>query len=500
MVTRRTLFELRKARERAHVLEGLAVALANIDPVIELIKTSNNPAAAKAALVERVWGPGSVAAMLDHSGVSASRPDDLEDRYGLHDDGYHLSPSQAQAILDLRLHRLTGLEQEKIVSEFSEILERIAELLNILENPARLTEVVREELVAIVEEYGDSRNTEIHADHSDLTVEDLINDEEVVVTLSHAGYAKAQPLSDYTTQRRGGRGKSATAMKEEDFIDKLFVASTHDTVLFFTSLGKVYWKKVYDLPIASRGSRGKPIVNLLPLESDERVNAILTVRDFAEDQFVFFATCLGVVKKTPLSDFSRPRSNGIIAVDLRDDDYLIDVALTDGKRDIMLISSGGRAARFHESHVRKMGRTAAGVRGIRMADMQSVIALIVIDENDRDHDVLTATSNGYGKRTSVADYPSKGRGGQGVIDIKTSERNGDVVGATLVRQDDEVMLISDNGTLIRTAVDGISSVGRNTQGVRLIRLGSDEKLVAVERVAALENDVAETHLSNGEAL
>lgn len=495
VVTRRTLFELRKARERAHVLEGLAVALANIDPIIELIKTSSNPAEAKQALIARPWEMGMVTPMLERAGATASRPEELGDEYGAQDNGYHLSPAQAQAILELRLHRLTGLEQDKIVSEFSDILQRIAELLEILENPVRLTEVIRSELEAIVEQYGDQRRTEIMAQHSDLTVEDLISDEDVVVTLSHAGYAKAQPLSDYATQRRGGRGKSATNMKEEDFIDKLFVASTHDTVLFFTSVGKVYWKKVYDLPLASRGARGKPIINLLPLEVGERVNAVLTVRDFPEDQFVFFATSKGVVKKTPLSDFSRPRSNGIIALDLRIDDYLVDVALTDGNRDIMLLSSGGRAMRFNENEVRKMGRTAAGVRGIRMPESQSLIELIVVEEGARDVEVLTATSNGYGKRTAIGDYPCKERrGGQGVIDIKVSDRNGSVVGATLVSDGDEVMLISNTGTLIRTAVKDISRVGRNTQGVRLIRLGEDEKLVEVVAVAALINDTGDDNV------
>ena len=357
------------------------------------------------------------------------------------------------------------------------------------ENPTRLTEVIREELEVVVEQYGDARRTEIIAKQSDLTVEDLIGDEDVVVTLSHAGYAKAQPLSDYATQRRGGRGKSATAMREEDFIDKLFVASTHDTVLFFTSSGKVYWKKVYDLPAASRGSRGKPIVNLLPLEVGERINAILTVREFPEDQFVFFATSKGVVKKTPLSDFSRPRSNGIIAIDLRVDDYLIDVVLTDGGRDIILLSNGGRAMRFNEREVRTMGRTAAGVRGIRMSEAQSVIALISVAENAGEIELLTATSNGHGKRTAIADYPCKGRGGRGVIDIKTTDRNGRVVGATLVRSNDEVMLISDTGTLIRTSVNDISVLGRNTQGVRLIRLGEGEKLAEVEAVAAFGENV-----------
>ena len=366
VVTRRTIYLLRKARDRAHILEGQAVALANIDPVIQLIKSSASPAEAKVKLVERVWEPGMVVDMLERAGAESSRPEGLDEQYGLREDGYHMSEAQAQAILELRLHKLTGLEQDKIFNEYREILERIAELLEILRNPERLREVIREELLEISEKYGDERRTEIQIDFESMTVEDLIAEENVVVTLSHAGYAKAQPLSDYRAQRRGGRGKSATSMKDEDFIDKLFIASTHDTVLFFTSVGKVYWKKVHELPIANRGSRGRPIVNLLPLEEGERVNAILTVRDFPEDQFVFFATRRGVVKKTPLSDFSRPRTNGIIAIDLRIDDYLIDVALTDGERDIMLLSSSGRAMRFSESEVRTMGRTAAGVRGIRL--------------------------------------------------------------------------------------------------------------------------------------
>jgi len=485
VVTRRTIFLLRKARDRAHVLEGLAVALANIDPVIQLIKESPSPAEAKAKLVARVWEPGMVTDMLQRAGAESSRPEGLEEGCGLQEDGYHLSLVQAQAILDLRLHRLTGLEQDKILNEYREILERIAELLEILQNPDRLREVIREELLEIVEKYGDERRTEIQVDFESMTVEDLIAEENVVVTLSHAGYAKAQPLSDYRAQRRGGRGKSAASVKDEDFIDKLFIASTHDTVLFFTSVGKVYWKKVFELPIANRGSRGRPIVNLLPLEEGERVNAVLTVRDFPDDQFVFFATKRGVVKKTPLSDFSRPRANGIIAIDLRIDDYLIDVALTDGQRDIMLLSSEGRAMRFAETEVRTIGRTAAGVRGIRMDESKSVIALIVVKEGD----VLTATENGYGKRTSVEEYPRKGRGGLGVIDIKTSERNGDVIGATLVRDDDQMMLISNSGTLVRISIDEVSSLGRNTQGVRLIRLGDEEKLVELERIDAADADV-----------
>ncbi len=479
VVTRRTLYDLRKARDRAHVLEGLAVALANIDPVIELIKAAPNPAAAKEGLVAKVWKPGSVVEMLERAGADASKPEDLDESFGLHDDGYHLTPVQAQAILDLRLHRLTGLEQEKIIEEYREILSKIEDFLDILESPDRLREVIREELTEVKEQYDDERRTQIMVDYSEMTVEDLISDEDVVVTLSHAGYAKAQPLSDYTAQRRGGKGKSATAMKDEDFIDKLFVASMHDTVLFFTSVGKVYWKRVYELPVASRGARGRPIVNLLPLVENERVSAILTVREYSEDRFVFFATKNGVVKKTPLPDFSRPRANGIIAIDLRVDDELINVALTDGDSDIMLTSSNGRTMRFLESDVRSMGRGAAGVRGIRMEAEDTLVSLIVVGEGD----ILTATVKGYGKRTVAEDYPRKKRGGKGVIDIKTSERNGPVVGAIQVGDDDEVMLITDGGTLIRTAVDGISIVGRNTQGVRLIRIGDEERLVEIERIA-----------------
>ncbi len=487
VVTRRTLFDLRKARERAHILEGLAVALANIDPIIELIKTSPNPPAAKQQLIDGVWQPGSVVEMLERAGAKASRPSELGEEFGLHEDGYHLSPAQAQAILDLRLHRLTGLEQEKIIQEYREILTRIEGYIEILENPERLREVVREELEAVQEQYGDERRTQIFVDHSEMTVEDLIADEDVVVTLSREGYAKAQPLSDYAAQRRGGRGKSATSMKDEDFIDTLFVASMHDSVLFFTSVGKVYWKKVYDLPVASRGARGRPIVNLLPLGPEERVNAVLTVREFSEDRFVFFATRNGIVKKTSLADFSRPRTNGIIAIDLRTDDQLVNVALTDGQCDIMLFSSGGRAMRFLESDVRTMGRTAAGVRGIRLSAEERLISLIVVDEGD----ILTATENGYGKRTPADDYPRKGRGGMGVIDIKTSERNGAVIGAVQVRDSDEIMLITNGGTLVRTAVEGVSSVGRNTQGVRLIRVGAEEQLVELERIATSDEDIPE---------
>jgi DNA gyrase subunit A len=464
VVTRRTVFELRKARERAHILEGLAVALNNIDEVIALIKSSKSRAEAREELVRREWQPGIVTDLLQRSGSEASRPDGLEAHYGYHGDVYHLSEVQAQAILDLRLHQLTGLEQNKIVDEYKEVIERIDDLLDILNNPDRLMQVIRDELVEVLEQFGDERRTEILVDQLDLSMEDLITEEDVVVTLSHAGYAKSQPLSDYRAQRRGGRGKSATKIKEEDFIDKLFIASTHDTILCFSSRGKAYWLKVYQLPQAGRLARGKPIVNLLPLEDGERINAVLPVREYAEDKFVFMATAQGTVKKTPLADFSRPRANGIIAVDLRDDDYLVNVEITDGARDIMLFSDAGKAIRFKESNVRAMGRTACGVRGIRLAPGQKVIALIIVDEGS----VLTATENGYGKRTLVSDYPSHGRGGQGVISIQGSERNGDVVGAVLVEDEDEIMLISNGGTLVRTRINEISTMGRNTQGVRLI--------------------------------
>ena len=488
VVTRRTVFELRKARERAHILEGLAVALNNIDEVIALIKKSKSRAEAREELVRREWQPGIVSDLLQRSGSEASRPDGLEAHYGYHGDVYHLSEVQAQAILDLRLHQLTGLEQNKIVDEYKEVIERIDELLDILNNPDRLMQVIRDELVEVLEQFGDERRTEILVDQLDLSMEDLITEEDVVVTLSHAGYAKSQPLSDYRAQRRGGRGKSATKIKEEDFIDKLFIASTHDTILCFSSRGKAYWLKVYQLPQAGRLARGKPIVNLLPLEEGERINAVLPVREYTEDRFVFMATAQGTVKKTPLADFSRPRANGIIAVDLRDDDYLVNVEITDGERDIMLFSDAGKAIRFREADVRAMGRTACGVRGIRLTPGQKVIALIIVDEGS----VLTATENGYGKRTLVSDYPSHGRGGQGVISIQGSERNGDVVGAVLVADEDEIMLISNGGTLVRTRINEISTMGRNTQGVRLISLHGEEKLVGVERVVDVQDDDSES--------
>ncbi|MDT8404880.1 DNA gyrase subunit A [Sulfuriflexus sp.] len=478
VVTRRTIYDLRKARERAHVLEGLAVALANIDPVIALIKASKTPAEAKVALVSQVWQSGDVTGMLERSGAASSRPDDLDDEFGLREDGYHLSPVQAQSILEMRLHRLTGLEQDKILKEYQEILDNIAEYLEILNNADRLMEVIREELVAMNEQYGDARRTEIVDAHEDLTLEDLISEEDVVVTLSHEGYIKAQQLSSYRAQRRGGKGKASTKVKEEDFIDKLFIASTHDTMLCFSSRGKVYWKKVYELPLASRTARGRPIVNLLPLEDGERINAILPIREYEEDKFIFMATATGTVKKTSLKDFSRPRANGIIAIELRDNDQLVGVDITDGERDILLFTSAGKSVRFNESNVRPMGRTACGVRGIKMQEGQRVISLIIADDGH----VLTATEKGYGKRTEMADFPLHGRGGQGVIAIQTTKRNGEVVAATLVGEDDEIMLITSRGTMVRTRVDEISVIGRNTQGVRLISLNEGETLSGLERI------------------
>jgi DNA gyrase subunit A len=485
VVTRRTIFELRKARNRAHVLEGLAVALANIDEVIELIKKSANPAEAKAHLIARAWQPGAVMEMITRAGAGSSRPDDLDPQYGLKDDGYYLSEVQAQAILDLRLHRLTGLEQDKILGEYKEILDLIKELLDILSKPERLLQVIREELEEIKEKYGDKRRTEILEDQLDLSMEDLITEEDVVVTFSHEGYAKCQTLDVYNTQRRGGRGKAATRMKDEDFIDKLFIANTHDTLLCFSSQGKVYWLKVYQMPMAGRGSRGKPIVNLLPLEKGERINAVMPVRDYDENQYVFMATSSGTVKKTALTNFSRPRVSGIKAIDLRDNDQLVDVVITDGTRHIMLLSNAGKAIRFSETDVREMGRTAAGVRGMRLAADQCVISMIMIEDEGS---ILTATEHGFGKRTAAAEYPVKGRGGQGVISIQTNERNGKVVGAVQVGDDDEMMLITNHGTLVRIAVSDISEMGRNTQGVRLIRLTNEEKLAEVEKIESIEKE------------
>lgn len=478
VVTRRTLFELRKARGRAHVLEGLTVALANLDEVIELIKASPTPAEARSRLLARQWEPGLVKAMLGQGGGETSRPEGLESQYGLQDEGYQLSPVQAQEILNMRLHRLTGLEQEKLTREYEEILQNIMELLLILSEPARLMEVIRDELTSILEQYGDERRTEILQDRLDLSLEDLITEENVVVTLSHGGYAKSQPLDRYQAQRRGGTGKSATKIKDEDFIERLFVANTHDMLLCFTSRGKIHWLKVYELPQASHVSRGKPIVNLLPLEKDERVNAVLPVREYPDDLYVFFATRNGIVKKTPLSEYSRPRANGIWAIDLPDGDELVNVSLTDGHQDIMLFASSGKCIRFAESDVRSMGRVARGVIGIRVPRKQQVVSMLVIGEGD----VLTVTENGFGKRTAVDDHPRQGRGGQGVIGIATSKRNGALISAIQVSSEDDIMLISDGGSLVRTNAGEVSTLGRNTQGVTLIRLRQEEKLVGLQRI------------------
>ena len=486
VVTRRTLYDLRKARARAHVLEGLAVALANIDPIIELIKASPSPAEAKIALLQPVWQSGVVVEMLKRAGADASRPDDLEAGLGLSEDGYRLSETQAQAILDLKLQRLTGLEQDKVIKEYGEILDAIAELLDILARPERLLEVIKDELKVIQESYGDERRTELVETQEDLRMEDLITEEDVVVTLSHAGYAKCQPVSDYRSQRRGGKGKSATNVKEEDFIDKLFVASTHDTILCFSSTGKLYWMKVYELPQASRAARGKPIVNLLPLEEGERINAIMPIREFTEDKFVFMATADGTVKKCSLADFSRPRPSGIRAIELVEGNRLIGVELTDGEHDIMLFSDAGKAVRFNENDVRPMGRTARGVRGIKLQDEQRVISLVVVETEE--NSVLTATENGYGKRTPISDYARKGRGGSGVISIQTTDRNGKVIGAVSVAEEDDAMLISSQGTLMRTPVGDVSSMGRNTQGVRLVTVTEGEQLSSLERIADVAED------------
>jgi DNA gyrase subunit A len=484
VVTRRTIFDLAKARDRAHVLEGLAVALANIDDVIALIRNSPSPAEAKTGLLAREWNSGAVPAMLARAGDISTRPIGLPAEFGLSGEGgrtYRLSETQAQAILDMRLHRLTGLEQDKIVGEYQELLALIVDLSDILARPERLAQVVREELIAVREQYGDARRTEINRDHLDLSTEDLIEPQDVVVTLSHSGYAKSQPITEYQVQRRGGRGKAATAVKDEDFVEKLFVAHTHDTILCFSNRGKVYWKRVFELPLAGRGSRGKPMVNLLPLEEGEKINAVLPIKQYDDEHFVFMATSQGTVKKTPLSAFSRPRASGIIALSLDAGDRLVGVALTDGHREVILSSSGGKSIRFNEEEVRPMGREATGVRGIKLAAGQELISLIVVGEGH----VLTASANGYGKLTPLDEFPQHGRGGQGVIALQTTERNGEMVAALQVNPDHELMLISSTGTLVRTPVGEISVVGRNTQGVRLIRLGEGERLTGVERIESL---------------
>ena len=525
VVTRRTIFELRKARERTHILEGLAIALANVDPIIELIRQAPNPESAKRELLARPWQLGHVAEMLAATGVDAARPEDLDEQYGIRDGLYYLTEVQAQAILDLRLQKLTNLGHDEILDEYKKLLEAIGELLYILRSPERLMEVIREELEQIREQFNDPRRTEITAASGDINLEDLIAQEDVVVTLSHEGYVKYQPISDYEAQRRGGKGKSATKMKEEDFIEKLLVANTHDTILCFSSRGRLYWLKVYQLPQASRGSRGRPIVNILPLNENERITAILPVTAYEEDKFVVMATAGGIVKKIALTEFSRPRSSGIIALNLRDEDELIGVDITDGNNEIMLFSSQGRVVRFSESAVRAMGRLATGVRGIKLAltndlnDDESAVEIedvsddnteetldlnidkvvsLVIPKNDGE--ILTATQNGYGKRTKLEEYPTKSRNTKGVISIKVSERNGKVVAATQVVDTDQIMLITDAGTLVRTRVSEVSIVGRNTQGVRLIRTSENEHVVSLERICDVddEEDEQESAVENTE--
>ncbi|MGA0446503.1 MAG: DNA gyrase subunit A [Pseudohongiellaceae bacterium] len=490
VISRRTTYLLRKARERGHVLEGLAVALANIDAVIELIKTSPSASEAKEKLVARAWNSASVLEMLGEAGPDACRPDGLDACYGLNGGDYMLSPEQAQAILDLRLHRLTGLEHEKLINDYKELLKQIADYLDILGHEPRLLSVVREELEAVSSEYGDDRRTEIIGSQQDLTVEDLISEEDRVVTISQAGYAKTQPLADYTAQRRGGMGKAAASVKDEDFVEHLLIANTHDTLLCFSSVGKVYWIKVYQIPVASRTSRGKPLVNLLPLEDDERITSMLPVSEYTNEHFVFMATSNGTVKKTALTNFARQRSVGLRAIELDEGDELVGTAITDGEQDVMLVSSSGKAIRFSEADVRPMGRTARGVRGIKMSDGFRMIALIIPDS---DQCILSVSENGYGKRTRSDEFPVYGRGGQGVIAMQASDRNGPIVGAAQVADGDEIMLISDKGTLVRTRVDEVSVQGRNTQGVRLIRLKDGEKLVGLEAVQDPEETLSEVH-------
>ncbi|MDF1762611.1 MAG: DNA gyrase subunit A [Oleibacter sp.] len=492
VVTRRTIYNLRKARERGHLLEGLALALANIDPVIALIKKSPTAAEAKEALIAAAWEPGDVMDMLERAGEDACRPDDLPEEFGFRDGLYHLSPAQAQAILDLRLQKLTGLEHEKLIEEYQVKLTEIAEYLEILGSGERLMEIIREELVAIRAEYGDARKTEIIVQKRDLTMADLIPEETLVLTLSHGGYAKTQPMDAYHAQKRGGKGKSATSVKDEDFIERMLVVNSHDTVLCFTDAGKVYWLTVYNIPQASRNAKGRPIVNVLNLSDGERITAILPVDEYSAERYVFMATARGTVKKTTLDQFSRPRSNGLIACELDEGDHLVGVAITDGTQEILMLSNAGKAVRFKETDVRAMGRTARGVRGIRLGDNQRVIALIVPQENGA---ILTASERGFGKRTLVTEFPTKGRGTQGVIAMVTSERNGALVGAVQVFDEDEVMLISDQGTLVRTRVKEVSQLGRNTQGVTLIRVSAKEKLVGVERICDPEEELDEDTLA-----
>ncbi|MDG1078701.1 MAG: DNA gyrase subunit A [Porticoccaceae bacterium] len=499
VVTRRTIYLLKKARERAHTLEGFAIALGNIDEIIALIKASPSATEAREALVARGWNPGSVIQMLDRAGAQATRPEWLEDHYGLSDGKYHLSPEQAKDILELRLHRLTGMEHDKIIAEFAVKLEEIAEYQDILGDLTRLMTVIREELEAVVEEFGDERRTEIIESLHDLTIEDLITEEDRVVTISNGGYAKTQPLSDYQAQRRGGMGKSATAVKDEDFVEHLLVASTHATILCFTNLGKVYWLKVYQIPVAGRNSRGRPVINLLPLGEGERISSILPVEEYSADKFVIMATANGTVKKTSLEQYSRPRSVGLRAVDLVEGDHLVGTAIIDDDSDVMLLSSEGKAVRFASTDARSMGRVSKGVRGMRLPEGHEVISMVVPEE---DGFLLTVCENGYGKRTKVDEFPTKGRGGKGMIAIQASERNGPLVGATQLFAGDEIMLISDQGTMVRTRGDEVSVVGRNTQGVRIIRLKDSENLVRLARIAEPEEEefVAEDAADNNTAL
>ncbi|MFC2971436.1 DNA gyrase subunit A [Azotobacter bryophylli] len=521
VVTRRTVFELRKARERGHILEGQAVALSNIDPVIELIKTSPTPAEAKERLVATAWESSAVQAMVERAGADTCRPEDLDPQYGLREGRYYLSPEQAQAILDLRLHRLTGLEHEKLLAEYQEILVQIGELIRILTSPQRLMEVIREELEKVKAEFGDARRTEIVASQQDLTIADLITEEERVVTISHGGYAKSQPLAAYQAQRRGGKGRSATGVKDEDYVEHLLVANSHATLLLFSSKGKVYWLRTFEIPEASRTARGRPLINLLPLDEGERITAMLQVdlealqQSGGEDDldnealviegevveaveateeaegetaelvaeptgaYIFMATAFGTVKKVPLVQFSRPRKAGLIALDLVEGDTLIAAAITDGAKEVMLFSDAGKVIRFAESVVRTMGRNARGVRGMKLGNGQQLISMLIPESGAQ---ILTASERGYGKRTPLSKFPRRGRGGQGVIAMVTNERNGKLIGAIQVQEGEEIMLISDQGTLVRTRVDEVSSLSRNTQGVTLIKLASDEKLVGLERV------------------
>ncbi|MCX7896636.1 MAG: DNA gyrase subunit A [Rhodocyclaceae bacterium] len=486
VVTRRTVFELRKARERGHVLEGLAVALSNVDAMIALIKAAATPQEAKRALLARAWPSALVAEMLARAGAEAVRPETASTEEGLTGEGYRLSETQAQAILDLRLQRLTALEQDKIVAEYRDTVEEILDLLDILSNPSRITEIIAQELRAIKDQYGDARRSEIVMENAEIDIEDLIPREDVVVTLSHGGYVKRQSLADYRTQKRGGRGKKAAEIKEDDFVERLFIANTHDYLLCFSNRGRVYWLKVYEAPEGTRTSRGKPIINLFPLEEGEKITAVLATASFDENHFVFMATALGTVKKTPLTEFANPRKAGIIAASLDEGDYLIGAAITDGRCDVMLFSDAGKAVRFSEDEVRPMGRVARGVRGMQLDPGQRVIAMLVAEGED--WEVLTATENGYGKRTPISEYTRHGRGTKGMIAIQTSERNGALIGAVLVKEEDEIMLISTNGVLIRSRVDQVRETGRSAQGVRLIQLDEGTRLAGVEKVIETEEE------------